>query len=111
MKARAVIDPGICGFKTVVTAETEDGRNVTFNFNSECETIKKLGEQINAISPVDAIMTLGPGENPMLLAARKLLQTAGCCDACVVPAGAVKIMHVVSGMAIPKDVTLTITKE
>ncbi len=111
MKAKAEIDPGICGFKTVVTAESEDGRNVTFNFTSGCETIKKYGDQINAISPVDAIMTLGPNENPMLLEARKLLQTAGCCDACVVPAAAVKIMHIVSGMAIPRDVTLTITKE
>jgi hypothetical protein len=111
MKIRTQIDPGICNFDTVVTAETEDSRNVSFTFVSDCETIKEFGKQIDDISPVDAIKTLGPEENPILLSARKLLQTKGCCDACVVPAGTVKIMQVAANLALPKDVSLTITKE
>jgi hypothetical protein len=111
MKVRARIDPGICNFHTVVTAETEDSQNVTFEFVSECKTIKEFGKQIDEISPIDAVETLGPKENPILSRARELLQTRGCCDACVVPAGAVKIMQVVANLALPKDVSLTITKE
>ncbi len=111
MKIRTQIDPGICNFNTVVTAKTEDGKNVTFEFVSECKTIKEFEKQINEISPVNAIKTLGPKENPILLKARELLQTKGCCDACVVPAGTVKIMQVAANLALPKDVSLKITKE
>lgn len=111
MKTRAEIDPGICNFTTVVTAESEDGQNVTFEFASECETMKEFARRIDAISPVDAISTVGPDENPVLLKGRELLQSKGCCDACVVPAGAVKIMQVAVNMALPKDVSIRITTE
>lgn len=111
MKIKAQIDPGICNFNAVVTAETKDSQNVTFSFASECETIKEFEKQINQISPIDAIRTLGPEENPILLKARGLLQTKGCCDACIVPVGTVKIMQVATNLALPKDVSLTITKE
>ena len=72
---------------------------------------EELAMQINEISPVDAIRTLGPEENPMLSKARHLLQEKGCCDACIVPAGAVKVMQIVTNLALPKDVSLSITKE
>ena len=111
MRARTNIDPGICNFNTVVTAETTDSQNVTFEFVSECETVKEFDKQIKEISPVDAVMTLGREENPILSQARKLLQTKGCCEACVVPAGTLKIMQVITNLALPKDVTLKITKE
>lgn len=111
MKSRTEIDPGICGFNTVVTAESDDSQNVTFKFESSCDTIKEFAKLIDEISPVDAIATLAPDENPILVIARKLLQTKGCCDACVVPAGAAKVMQVVANLALPKDVSLSIIKE
>ena len=111
MKTRTQIAPGICNFDTVVTASTEDDQNVTFEFASECETIKAFAKQVDDISPVDAIMTLGPEENPILLEGRKLLQTKGCCEACIVPAGTVKIMQVAARLALPKDVSLAIIQE
>ena len=111
MKTRTQIAPGICNFDAVVTADTEDGQDVTFEFVSECETIKEFAKQGGEISPVNAVATLGPEENPILARARKLLQTKGCCDACVVPAATVKIMQVAARLALPKDVSLTITRE
>ena len=111
MKIKTKIAPGICNFDVVVTACTKDDQNVTFEFISECETIRTFAKQIDGISPVDAIMTLGPEENPILLKARKLLQTKGCCEACIVPAGAVKIMQIATKLALPKDVVLTMTQE
>jgi hypothetical protein len=111
MKVSTQIAAGVCNFNTVVTAHTEDSQNVTFEFSSECQTIEEFAKLVEEISPVDAIEALGPEENPILLGARKLLQTRGCCDACVVPAGTVKIMQVAAGLALPKDVSLTITQE
>ncbi len=111
MRKRTEIAPGICNFDAVVTASTEDGQNVTFEVISECETMKEFGRQLDSISPVDAVATLGPEENPILSKARKLLQTKGCCEACIVPAGTVKIMQVATSLALPKDVSIAIAQE
>jgi len=108
MEAKTEINPGVCNFNAVITAKTEDGQNVTFKFTSECETIKELEKQIKEISPVDAIASLGPEENTILSKARKLLQNKGCCEACIVPASAVKVMQVVTHLALPKDVSIKI---
>jgi hypothetical protein len=111
MKIRTQIAPGICNFDAEVTACTEDDQNVTFEFVTECETMKEFARQVEEISPVDAIMTLGPDENPILLKGRQLLQTKGCCEACIVPAAAVKIMQVAAKLALPKDVSIRMIQE
>ena len=61
------------------------------------------------MSPVDAIASLGPEDSPMLTRARELLRTTGCCEACIVPAGAVKAMYVATDLALPRDVSLRLT--
>jgi hypothetical protein len=109
MELREEIDPGVCGFPTVVTAATEDGRHVTFTFECDCDIIEEFARQIGEISPVDAIQTLSPEENPVLARARELLRTTGCCEACVVPVGAVKAMYVVTNLALARDVSLRLT--
>jgi hypothetical protein len=110
MEVSTTINPGICGFDAVVTARSEDAQNVGFVFETDCETMKTLERQIQEISPVDAIMTLGPDENPILALSRKLLQSKGCCEACIVPAAAVKVMQVAANLALPKDVSMGIKK-
>ena len=46
----------------------------------------------------------------MLAQASELLRSAGCCEACVVPAGAVKAMYVVTNLALARDVSLKLTE-
>ena len=111
VKVTAKINPGVCGFNAVVTAETADQQDVTFTFETECGTMKEFARQIAEISPVDAVATLSREENPILAKARCLLQAKGCCEACVVPAGAVKAMQVVANLALAKDVSIQIVKE
>lgn len=108
MKVKTKIEPGICNFKTAVT---EDHQQVTFRFGSGCETIKEFAKEVAEISPVNAIQTLGPNENPILAIARKLLQTKGCCEACIVPAATVKVMQVAANLALPQGASLSIIKE
>jgi hypothetical protein len=95
----------------VVTAHTDDARNVTFTFACDCDLIHELDRRLQEISPVDAIQTLSPDENPVLALASALLRTAGCCEACVVPAGAVKAMYVITNLALARDVSLTLTEK
>ena len=94
----------------VVTAQTDDARNVTFTFACDCDLIQEFDKRLQAISPVDAIQTLSPDENPVLALASDLLRTAGCCEACVVPAGAVKAMYVITNLALARDVSLKLTE-
>ena len=111
MELREQIDPGVCGFTTTVTAATEDGRHVTFAFETGCEIIAGIREAGRAISPVAAIQTLSPDENPVLALAGELLRTTGCCEACVVPAGTVKAMYVITDLAPARDVSLKLVAE
>ena len=111
MELREEINPGVCGYPVVVTAHTDDARHVTFTFACDCDLIADFDERLKAISPVDAIQTLSPDENPVLALASDLLRTAGCCEACVVPAGAVKAMYVITNLALARDVSLKLTEE
>jgi len=111
MELREDINPGVCGFTVVVTAATEDGRHATFEFETDCDIIVEFQRRIREISPVDAIQSLSPEENPVLSLARGLLRTTGCCEACVVPVGAVKAMYVVTNLALARDVSLKLTAD
>jgi len=111
MELREQINPGVCGFDVAVTAATENGRHVTFKFETDCELIEEFERRIGEISPVDAIQTLSPEENPVLALAREMLQTIGCCEACVVPVGTVKAMYVVTNLALARDVSLKLIEE
>jgi len=108
MELRETIDPGICGYSVVVTARTEDARHVDFTFESECELVAEFARRIAEISPVDAIQSLSREANPILAQASELLRSAGCCEACVVPVGAVKAMYVITNLALARDVSLTL---
>jgi hypothetical protein len=111
MELHEKIDPGVCGYPVTVTATAKDNRHVQFTFESDCEIIAELEKRIAQISPVDAVQTLSPEENPILALARELLRTTGCCEACVVPIGAVKAMYVVTDLALARDVSLKLTGE
>jgi hypothetical protein len=111
MELRAEIDPGVCGYPAAVTARAEDGRHVAFAFACDCDLIGALAERVSAIEPVDAIQALSPDENPVLAEARSILQGAGCCEACVVPQAAVKAMYIVTGLALPRNVSMKLRDE
>ena len=109
MELRSEIDPGVCGYPTAVTAKTDDARHV--EFECECDLIQALAEKVAAIQPIDAIASLSPDENPVLAEARKVLQGAGCCEACIVPQSAVKAMYIITGLALARNVSIKLRDE
>ena len=112
MKSKAKIDAGVCGFKTIVTATSEDNMNVDLKIVSPCDIIKELAAQIAEIAPVNAYQDIGPQKvSAILEISQSLLMKKGCCEACIVPAGICKAMYVASGLALPKDATLIISSE
>ena len=111
MEAKVKVDAGICGFKTSITAASEYSMNVELKVVSSCDTIKELASRFKEKTPIDAYQELSPNESIILAISRPVLVQKGCCEACVVPAAVCKAIQVVAGLALPKDVTLKITKQ
>jgi len=110
MMATAKIDAGVCGFQTEVTASSEDGMFVEFEVTSDCEKIRGLGEALAARSPINAYEEISPASESVVMATvRECLK--GCCAGCAVPVGIFKSMQAAAGLALPKDITITITRD
>jgi len=106
MKATTNIEAGICGFHTTVQAHSEDDQNVTFELETNCEKIGRLGALLQSQGPLDAYEEISSASGSRLLAsAREALP--GCCAGCAVPVGLFKSMQVAAGLALPKDIHLT----
>lgn len=110
MRAKVMMDAGICGFQTKIDAESDDLQNVTFTMASGCEKARAFGDALTAKGPVDAYTEIGAGvDGVVLTTSRECLK--GCCAACAVPIGAFKAMQVAAGVALAKDVLLRISTE
>ena len=107
MTARVEIEAGICGFRTMVEASSEDSQNVTFCINSDCEKIHGLSENLKALEPIDAYMEIHPGR-PGLLMKTASENLPGCCAGCAVPVGIFKGMQVAAGLALPRNISIKI---
>jgi hypothetical protein len=97
MQARTGIDAGVCGFHTDVNTSSEDGMFVTFEATSGCEKISALGDALAAKGPINAYEEISPQSESVIMA--------------TVPVGLFKSMQVAAGLALPKDITIHITKE
>ncbi len=105
MKAETVIEAGVCGFKTTVQADCEDGQNVAITISSDCKNIKGLGKELQEQGPFDAFQEISPeGESNILKIARSRLK--GGCAGCVVPCGIFKTMQTAACLALPQDINL-----
>lgn len=110
MSVKVMVDAGICGFQTKILAESDDSQNVTFKISSGCEKARAFGEALMAKGPVDGYAEIGAGSEGVTLATGREFMK-GCCAACVVPVGAFKALQVAAGVALPKDITLTMTND
>ena len=91
------VEPGICGFTTLINAESEDGMMTTLTVDSKCGRIQKLvaglDEEINAYSVCMP--------HPAQLFEENELHAA-----CPVVAGIVKAIEAECGLALKKDVQI-----
>ncbi|WKY44581.1 hypothetical protein Q5O14_00380 [Eubacteriaceae bacterium ES2] len=103
--AKAIIQSGVCGFKTEVTAEKADGFDVNLNIVSECPAFSDLSTELKKVDGMTCIMDK-IGQGPVYEACRTNCKHS----ACPVPMGILKAVEVAAGLALPKDVTVSITK-
>ena len=110
MKATVEIDAGICGLRTTACVDSEDNQNVTFDIDTNCDKIARLGQNLGEKGPIDAYQEISPsGPAVIMTTVRQML--AGCCAGCAVPVGLFKAMQVAADLALPKDITIKLTKD
>lgn len=103
--ATARIDAGICGFCTKVHTSGE-GRAVKVEIESDCEHIQKLAAALTEVDPFREISFRGDG--PLT---HELARVHCAHAACPVPTGVLKAIEVEAGLALPRDATITVTKD
>ena len=102
----ATVKAGVCGFTSVITAESDDMQNVSFTIETDCETIERLAA---VLQTVDGYMEIGAGfDGDIHQAVRSTLK--GCCSGCAVPVGIFKAMQVAAGLALPAPLSIHIEK-
>ncbi|MBN2204091.1 MAG: hypothetical protein JW767_03615 [Thermoleophilia bacterium] len=103
--ATAEIEAGICGLTTTVRTKA-DGAVVRIEIESECEHIARLAAALTEVEPFREISFRG--QEPLTLEkAREYCAHA----ACPVPSGILKAIEIEAGLALPKDVTIRVSKE
>ena len=102
--AAAEVLAGICGFKTAITAEKDD-TNCRLTINSDCEHINRLAQDLTTVDPFQEISYRGEGPVTLRLAAKHCAHAA-----CPVPAAIIKAVEVESGLALPADVIIKLSK-
>jgi len=109
-KAVVDVDAGICGFKTTAVVTSEDNQHVAFVVDSDCDKIRRLGAALKDKGVIDAYQEISPvAESVLMQTVRSVL--IGCCAGCAVPAGLFKAMQVAAGVALPRDISIKLTKE
>ncbi len=108
MNVQVSVNAGVCGFITKATAKCGDGQFVELVIDSPCEKIQALSKSLKEAGPIDAFQEISPaGESVILATTRTTLK--GCCAGCVVPVALFKSMQVAAGLALPSDISISIT--
>jgi hypothetical protein len=102
--ARAEIQAGICGFKTVVNATT-DGSEIRLEIESDCKAIQKLAEHLTRVEPFKEISTRRGMPRSLELGAQYCTHAA-----CPVPVGIIKAVEVEAKLALPADASIKLSK-
>ena len=100
------VEAGICGFVTEIEAGSEDSQHVSFKVDTNCEKVKNLSGKLTSYDAYNEIRDGFDGE--LFKAIRSELK--GCCSGCAVPVGLFKSMQVAAMLALPKNISITITK-
>lgn len=103
--AKAVINAGVCGFITEITAESEDLVTAILKVSSQCPAYAVLeGREIEVEGMKVCFGKLAQNE------IYDLFRETCRHSACPVPAGALKAVEVACELALPRDVSMKIEK-
>jgi hypothetical protein len=103
--ARVVVQPGACGLKCTVEVKKMGDRRFRVAVGSECEMVRKLGEELGDLEMMDAFKKVL--DNPVYRKGSACLRHVSC----PVPCAVLKALEVEAGLAVPKEVSIRFLKD
>lgn len=100
---KVMIDPGVCGLVTRVTADSEDGMEVTLRVDSTCDAVKQMMAELGDTFDSFALCLGKPGTGPLYEYAAQ--HFPGHCS-CPAIAGLIKAAEVECKLALPKAASI-----
>lgn len=98
------INPGVCGFITSVTAESEDGMEVTVQVKSGCKAVMQMMSELGDTFDSFDVCLKKPGENEFYQYASKNFPGHA---ACPIVAGITKAIEAECKLALPRESSIT----
>jgi hypothetical protein len=102
--SKAEIQPGNCGFFTVVEASME-GKSCKIKITSDCQSIQRLAEELTEVRPLQEISTRRSMPQTLQMGAKHCAHAA-----CPVPIGIIKAVEIEAKLALPTDVVIKLSK-
>lgn len=100
------VNPGVCGLRTIIKADSEDMQVVNLEIQTDCQHIKQISEELNEIDAFTECFSKMIDSEVYRLAGKYCKHTA-----CPVPCAMIKAVEAAAGLALPKDVEIKIEKE
>ena len=100
------IDAGICGFKTIIRAESDDSQHARLDIKSGCPDIQAMAEELKEVDAFTACF------GPLCDSTVYKLASQHCSHAaCPVPSGIIKTIEAACSLALPAEAGIKISKE
>ena len=99
------VNPGVCGFSTIVKVNSEDMQNAVIEIVTECPNLKPLEKELKEVDGYEECFSK-IGESVVYEMAKKYCRHT----ACPVPSAIIKGIEVACGLALPRDVEFKISK-
>lgn len=103
--AKVEVLPGICGLKTSLAVTADEDQMVQVQITSECPHIAAMQAELQELDGYSECFAKYSASTVYAVAEKHCRHLA-----CPVPTAIIKGMEVACGLALPKDVTLTIEK-
>lgn len=100
---KVVIEPGVCGFLSRVSAESEDQMEVVVKVKSGCESVRNMMKELGDTFDAYELCLQKPGEGPLYTYAQEHFPVHA---ACPVLNGILKCVEAECNLALKKDVSI-----
>lgn len=97
------VNAGICGFNTMIRADSVDMQIVLLELITDCPNLKPMEQELKEVDGYDECFSKF-GESTVYEIAKKYCRHA----ACPVPSAIIKGIEAACGLALPKDVDIKV---
>lgn len=100
------VNPGVCGFSTIIKVTSDDMQHATVIMETECPNLKPMAGELKEVDGFKECFAKF-GESGVFQMAKKYCKH----QACPVPTAIIKGIEAACGFALPRDVEIKIKKD